>query len=120
MTRIAVLCSTLALGLAVAAVALAGDGPPLGQADRIVIEKSDHRLTLYAGDRVLRRYAVAIGSGGLAAKRRQSDNRTPEGRYRIDWRNPTAPFISRCTSATPAPPTPPARVRAASSPAATS
>jgi murein L,D-transpeptidase YafK len=92
MTRIAVLCSTLALGLAVAAVALAGDGPPLGQADRIVIEKSDHRLTLYAGNRVLRRYAVAIGSGGLAAKRRQSDNRTPEGRYRIDWRNPNSAF----------------------------
>jgi murein L,D-transpeptidase YafK len=92
MTRIGALCSTLVLGLGMAATALAEDGSLAGQADRVVVEKSRHRLTLYAGDRVLRQYPVAVGSGGLAAKRRQGDHRTPEGHYRIDWRNPNSAF----------------------------
>lgn len=92
MMRIGVHYSTLVLGLGIAATALAGDGPPLRQADRIVIEKSNHRLTLYAGERPLRSYVVALGAGGLAPKRRQGDRRTPEGNYRIDWRNPNSAF----------------------------
>jgi len=79
--------------LAVAAFAPAGALPaaPL-KADRIVVEKSRHRLTLFAGDRVLRRYRVALGAGGPAPKRRQGDARVPEGRYLIDWRNPNSAY----------------------------
>ena len=62
------------------------------QADRILIEKSAHRLTLLAGDRVLKTYAVALGHGGMAPKTRLGDGRTPEGLYRIDRRNPQSAY----------------------------
>src|SRR5271168_1110724 len=84
--------------LAVVGLALGRSGaamPPVAgefHADRIVIEKAARRLTLYAGDRVLKTYAVALGHGGLTPKARQGDGSTPEGRYRIDSRNPHSAF----------------------------
>lgn len=52
---------------------------------RVVIEKAQHRLTLYDGDRMIRTYQVSLGRGGLAPKRYEGDKRTPEGVYRIDF-----------------------------------
>jgi murein L,D-transpeptidase YafK len=57
------------------------------KADLIVVEKVAHRMTLYAHGRVLKRYTVSIGSGGMEAKTRQGDLLTPEGSYTIDARN---------------------------------
>jgi len=80
------------IGLAVATLepsnSAAQSAPGALRADRIVIEKAAHRLTLFAGDRAVKTYAVALGHGGTAPKTRQGDGRTPEGRYRIDGRNP--------------------------------
>jgi len=53
----------------------------------IVIHKSDHKLILYKGEQVLRTYKIAIGKEPEGNKVRVGDNRTPEGVYRIDWRN---------------------------------
>ncbi len=78
-----ILASALLAGAASAPVD-ARPAAPL-KADRIVVEKSRHRLTLFAGDRVLRRYRVALSAGGLAPKRRQGD-----ARYLVDWRNPNS------------------------------
>lgn len=61
--------------------------PQAQKADSIIILKKDHLLELMAGGRVIRTYKVALGTGGLAAKDRQGDRRTPEGRYVIDSRN---------------------------------
>ncbi|MDZ5650148.1 L,D-transpeptidase family protein [Nitrospirillum sp. BR 11828] len=66
--------------------------PATAQADSILIEKSRHRLTLYRDGQVLRSYAVALGSGGLDAKTREGDRKTPEGHYHIDSRNPHSAF----------------------------
>jgi murein L,D-transpeptidase YafK len=57
------------------------------QADSILILKKDHVLELLAGGKVIRSYKVALGSGGLAAKEREGDGRTPEGHYIIDSRS---------------------------------
>jgi murein L,D-transpeptidase YafK len=57
--------------------------PPEAKADRIVIEKAAHRLTLYSNGAVLRSYPVSIGRGGLEAKTQEGDKLTPEGEYRI-------------------------------------
>ena len=79
--------------LAVTALASAGAVAELPlKADRILVEKSRHRLTLFSGGRVLRRYRVALGVGGLRPKRRQGDARVPEGHYVIDWRNPSSAY----------------------------
>jgi|SRR5580658_584546 murein L,D-transpeptidase YafK len=78
--------------LAAAGFADAAVRPASVQADRIVIEKSAHRLTLYSGTRVLESYAVALGAGGTAPKTEAGDRRTPEGRYRVDGRNPHSAY----------------------------
>lgn len=62
------------------------------RADRVVIQKSRHLMTLYRDGTVLRSYQVALGTGGLAPKRRQYDRLTPEGRYRVDGRNANSAY----------------------------
>jgi murein L,D-transpeptidase YafK len=57
------------------------------KADSILILKKDHTLELLQGGKVIRTYKVALGRGGLAAKEREGDGRTPEGQYIIDARN---------------------------------
>jgi murein L,D-transpeptidase YafK len=59
----------------------------LRQADRIVIVKSTHTMTLYVHGQPLREYKVALGRGNGAAKVREGDHNTPEGLYTIDSRN---------------------------------
>ena len=62
--------------------------PPLtGTIDRIVIEKSARKLTVYRSGVALRDYKVALGFGPVGHKEREGDGRTPEGTYRIDRRN---------------------------------
>ena len=77
-------------GLVAVWATLDGRSPPLpgdARADRVVVRKSVHELTLYRGDQPLKSYAVALGRGEPGAKRRQGDNRAPEGCYRISGRN---------------------------------
>jgi murein L,D-transpeptidase YafK len=57
-----------------------------------VIEKAAHRMSLYAGQRLVRTYKVSLGAGGLAPKAREGDRRTPEGDYRITGRNPNSHY----------------------------
>ncbi|EJL34818.1 hypothetical protein PMI01_01511 [Caulobacter sp. AP07] len=63
-----------------------------GSADRIVIEKAAHRMTLFSGSRAIARYRVSLGRGGLAPKAREGDRRTPEGDYRITGRNSNSAY----------------------------
>ena len=57
-------------------------------ADRIVVVKSTHTMTLYAGGKVLRVYRVSLGSDAPGnAKQKQGDHETPEGKYTINGRN---------------------------------
>jgi murein L,D-transpeptidase YafK len=53
----------------------------------IGIEKSKRLMLLLEGDRVVRRYHVALVRHPLGAKGRKGDGRTPEGTYTIDRRN---------------------------------
>jgi len=61
-------------------------------ADRLLVEKSVRRLTLYRGDDIIASYPVSLGRGGLAAKQQEGDKRTPEGTYRISGRNPQSAY----------------------------
>ncbi len=57
------------------------------KADRILVVKSEHTLTLYSHGAVLHTYKVALGRGGSGPKQQQGDNRTPEGHYQIAGHN---------------------------------
>src|SRR5262245_50501465 len=56
-------------------------------ADRIAVEKSRRTLTLYQGGFAIRSYGVALGKEPAGDKVKKGDNRTPEGVFRIDFRN---------------------------------
>lgn len=60
---------------------------PAGMADRVVVKKAQRRLYLMRGETILRSYPIALGFQPLGHKRHEGDGRTPEGRYRLDWRN---------------------------------
>lgn len=99
MRKRALLVSSLALLVAgILAVWLAGRAPlsdplpPGVQADRILVRKAQREMTLFRDGRPLKTYEVALGRGKPGAKRREGDNRTPEGLYRIDGRNPRSAY----------------------------
>src|SRR5207302_1064888 len=63
-----------------------------GRADSVLVEKGEHRMTLYAGHEVLGTYQVAIGQHSTGAKERIGDLKTPEGLYYVDGKNPNSRF----------------------------
>jgi murein L,D-transpeptidase YafK len=60
--------------------------------DRIVVEKSARRLSIFAGGKKLKSYRVALGRNPIGAKEQEGDMKTPEGIYWIDWRNPESDY----------------------------
>ncbi len=56
------------------------------KADYILVEKSKRRLTLLVRGQVLKSYRIALGRNPKGPKIREGDDRTPEGRYVIDYR----------------------------------
>lgn len=66
--------------------------PPGTRADLIEVRKGERRLTLWRDGAVLRTYDIALGREPVGAKAREGDLRTPEGDYRINWRNPNSGY----------------------------
>jgi murein L,D-transpeptidase YafK len=62
------------------------------QADKIVILKSAHSMTLLKGSKVLKTYKVALGSVPVGPKQVEGDHKTPEGTYLIDAKNAHSQF----------------------------
>ncbi len=50
---------------------------------RISIDKSDYRLDLYEGDKLLKRYPVVLGPNPIDDKMREGDGCTPEGIFHV-------------------------------------
>ena len=66
--------------------------PPIGVADWILVEKKARRLTLFRNSKPLKSYDIALGRQPEGPKRFQGDNKTPEGRYRIDSRKKNSDY----------------------------
>ena len=66
-------------------------GIPL--ADYLVVDKTKRMLVAYSNGKPIRAYRdIQFGDAPKGHKRFQGDERTPEGVYRIDWRNPQSRF----------------------------
>jgi murein L,D-transpeptidase YafK len=66
---------------------------PLPVADLVLVDKSDRTLRVYGGGKLLRTYrGLQFGGAPEGHKRFQGDERTPEGRYTIDTRNPASAY----------------------------
>ncbi|GHA56614.1 hypothetical protein GCM10008927_23020 [Amylibacter ulvae] len=91
--------SILATGVGLAWLYLEQVDPPapisvpiIGQVDRIIIEKSARKMTMYQGDKPVREYAVALGFAPDGDKSIQGDGKTPEGIFKIDRRNQNSKY----------------------------
>jgi murein L,D-transpeptidase YafK len=70
--------------------------PPLAAPEKratlVRVEKQARRLTLLQDGNVLKTYSVALGSDPIGPKQQEGDGRTPEGRYKIDFKHPRSRF----------------------------
>lgn len=64
----------------------------IGPVDRVVVEKSQRRMTLWAGREVVATYRIALGADPTGHKTFLGDSRTPEGLYTLDYRNEDSAF----------------------------
>ena len=66
---------------------------PAPIADRLLLDKSDRKLTLFKNDQVLKTFEVSLGLNPTGPKRQEGDFRTPEGRYFLERKNPDSDFF---------------------------
>lgn len=70
--------------------------PPVAagaKATRLLVDKSDRLLIAYQGDREIARYAnIRFGDAPRGHKQFEGDERTPEGDYTINGRNPKSAY----------------------------
>jgi hypothetical protein len=58
------------------------------KADKVVVYKSKRQMQLLQAGKVPRTYRIALGDSPVGHKRQEGDEKTPEGAYVLDWRNP--------------------------------
>ena len=61
-------------------------------ADKVIVHKEERRLELQKDGKLIKQYKIALGGSPVGAKTRQGDQKTPEGDYVIDSRNPQSAF----------------------------
>jgi murein L,D-transpeptidase YafK len=91
--RLALGCITLALAGVLAWLCWPAPAlPPEAIADLVIVHKAARRLELFQSGTLLKSYAVSLGRHPSGPKQQQGDGRTPEGEYRLDYRNPISAF----------------------------
>jgi murein L,D-transpeptidase YafK len=60
--------------------------------DSVLVVKSESRLYLMREGKELASFKVAFGSNPEGHKQQQGDERTPEGRYVLDYKNPNSNY----------------------------
>ncbi|MGD9812663.1 MAG: murein L,D-transpeptidase family protein [Sphingobium sp.] len=71
----------------------AASAPRPVRVDFVLVDKSDRTLALYGEGLVLHTYGgLQFGDAPVGPKRFEGDERTPEGRYVLDYRNPQSSY----------------------------
>jgi murein L,D-transpeptidase YafK len=60
--------------------------------DKIVVEKSKRNMYVYSKGELLKIYKISLGKSPKGDKEYEGDNRTPEGLYFINDKNPNSKF----------------------------
>lgn len=60
--------------------------------DRVLVKKAERRLELHKDGDVVRAYPISLGDRPRGHKIQEGDERTPEGNYVLDWRNPQSAY----------------------------
>ena len=62
------------------------------QADRVVVKKAQKKLILFRNGVALKEYSIALGPRPQGRKQQEGDERTPEGSYVLDFKNPDSDY----------------------------
>lgn len=62
-------------------------------ADRILVEKAERKLHLLRDGEVFRTFDIALGVEPVGDKEQEGDQKTPEGTYVLDDRNPDSDYF---------------------------
>ena len=91
------LIAALAAMACASAAADIAERPPTGHglpmADKVIVHKAERRLELLNGGEVFKSFPISLGGQPEGHKQQEGDQRTPEGRYVLDWRNPNSAFF---------------------------
>ena len=79
---------TLLLTLFISLTSLADDS----KVDLVLVDKSEKKMYLLSNGKVLKEYHVVFGSNPTGHKMQEGDERTPEGRYILDYKNPNSSY----------------------------
>ena len=61
-------------------------------ADKVLVKKAERRMFLLKNGTPFREYHISLGDNPVGHKQQQGDERTPEGVYTIDYRNPKSAY----------------------------
>ena len=62
-------------------------------ADKVVVRKADRKLQLIKDGETFRTFDIALGIAPFGHKEEEGDNKTPEGTYWLDMRNPHSDYF---------------------------
>lgn len=86
------LIQTFAFLLLAAITAQSHAAPSQQRADRILVDKSEHSLTVFSKGKVIATFRAGFGVYPEGPKERRGDRKTPEGAYVLDYKNPNSAF----------------------------
>jgi murein L,D-transpeptidase YafK len=84
------LAAILVLAIAMPGPAAAADFP---LADKVLVEKSKRQLHLLRNGKPFRTFKIALGFAPEGDKEQEGDQKTPEGYYMLDGRNPDSDYF---------------------------
>jgi murein L,D-transpeptidase YafK len=64
----------------------------LPSVDLVRVVKSERKLMLFSGGKVIREFKVVLGDNPEAHKQQKGDGRTPEGSYTLDYKKSDSAF----------------------------
>lgn len=67
-------------------------GPIHAAVDLVKVDKSEREMLLLDGDTVVKRYRISLGENPQGHKQQEGDEKTPEGRYSLDYINEQSSF----------------------------
>jgi len=76
--------------LVLSGVSAANDKIP--KADSVLVEKAKRKMYLIHEGMKYREYDISLGDNPAGHKQQEGDERTPEGKYIIDYRNPNSSY----------------------------
>lgn len=62
------------------------------QVDLVMVDKSARKMMLMDNGKVIKTYRIALGANPKGHKQQEGDQRTPEGRYILDYKNEQSSF----------------------------